>query len=124
LLIEVTRKKSPKGKIQKTIKKYDVDTNLLVQETYLDDVIFQKVSYDKVFTKPLQWEIYKKGKLSSKYVRKYEENGNVLNTKLFKGKDASRVVYEEKYTYKNEQLIAVENHNKGKLIRSYEINYN
>ena len=44
MLIEVTRKTSLKGKIQKTIKKYDADTNLVVQETYLDDVIFQKVN--------------------------------------------------------------------------------
>ncbi len=124
MLIEVTRKTSPKGKIQKTIKKYDADTNLVAQETYLDDVISQKVSYDKVFSKPLQWENFKKGKLKRKYSYKYAANGKVLNTKSFKGKDASRVVYEEKYTYKNEQLIAVENHNKGKLIRSYVISYN
>jgi hypothetical protein len=124
MLIEVTRRTSPKGKIQKTIKKYDVDTNLLAMETYMDDVIYQKVNYDKNFSKPLFWENYKKGVLKYRYIYEYADNGKVLTTKSFRGKDLSVPSYEEKFNYEGEKLVAVENYSKGKLLRSYEVVYN
>ncbi len=122
MLIEVIRKTSPKGKIQKTINTYDADTNKVSTETYMDDVLSQKTTYDKILSKPLVWENYKKGKLKYKYLYVYADNGKVLNTKFY-GKDATKLTYEENFIYKDEQLITVENYSKGKLIRSYAINY-
>jgi len=123
MLIEVTRKTSPKGKIQKIIKKYDADTNLITSEIFIDDQLTQKVNYDKTYRKPLIWENYKKGVLRNKYIYVYAENGKVLNTKSYH-KDMENVSYEEKFIYKDEQLIAVENYSKGKLLRSYTLSYN
>ena len=123
MLIIVTRKTSPKGKIEKTVKKYDADTNKVASETYIDDVLTQKVVYDKVYSKPLIWENYKKGVLRNKYLYVYAEDGKVLNTKSYY-KDMEHVSFEEKYTYEKEQLIAVEHYSKGQLIRSYAIGYN
>lgn len=123
MLIVVTRKTSAKGKIEKTVKKYDADTNKVASEIYIDDVLTQKVAYDNVYSKPLIWENYKKGVLRNKYLYVYAEDGKVLNTKSYY-KDMEHVSFEEKYTYEKEQLIAVEHYSKGKLIRSYAIGYN
>ena len=124
MLIEVTRKTSPKGKVQKIIKKYNADTSLVAQEIYLDDIISQKVSYDKSVTRPLSWESYKKGNLKFKFTYVYAKNGKLLNTKSFKGKDGAKVLYESNYKYKGEQLVVVENHSNGKLVRSFVVSYN
>jgi len=123
MLIEVTRKTSAKGEIKKSIKKYDADTNLVLKEEYIDGVLKTKVTYDKNFTKPLVWEFYKKGVLRSKYMYIYDKDGKVLNTKAYY-KDMEKISYEEKYIYKDKQLVSVENYRKGKLTRSYTISYN
>lgn len=124
MLIEVNRKTSSKGKVRKTINKYDADTNLVAREVYLDDVILQKVSYDKRISKPVYWENYKKGVLRFKYEYIYADNGKVINTKSYKGNNVDKIYYEEKFTYEEGNLVAVENHSNGKLLRSYVISYN
>ena len=86
-------------------------------------VISQKVSYDNKFSKPLIWESCKKGVLKYKYTCVYNENGKVLNTKSYKGKNEGKISFEEIYVYNGDQLVTVENRSNGKLLRSFAISY-
>ena len=58
MLVKVTRTTSPKGKISKTVRKYDTDTNIVELVEYTDDVIIRRGTYDKSFYKTLTWESY------------------------------------------------------------------
>ena len=122
MLIEVTRSTSAKGKIKKTIKKYDADTNLVLGESYIDDALKTKVTYDKDFMKPLIWESYKKGVLRNKFIYVYDESGKVLNTKSYY-KKMDQISSEAQYIYENGQLVSVKNYRKEKLVDSYAMSY-
>lgn len=124
MLVKVTRTTSPKGKVGKTVQKYDVDTNIVESIEYINDVLVWKHTYDKSFFKPLTFESYHKGKLSYKKEFMYNQSGREIGYKTYWGKDKTIAKNESKYTYENNRLVFVKTFKKGEPIASTKITYN
>ena len=124
MLVEVTRTTSPKGKINKTVKKYDADTNIVELVEYSNDVIIRRGTYDKSFYKTLTWEFYRKGRLKYKQEYAYNKTGEKTGYKSYWGSDLTQAKTEAKYTYKNNKLIAVNVFKKGEPFKTTKITYN
>ena len=124
MLVKVSRTTSPKGRITKTIQKYDTDTNIVEQTSYWDDIIFSKTTYNKSFYQPLTWESYYKGRLRFKHKYTYDIKGRKIGYSSYSGKNKAIAKRETKYIYKNDKLTMINYFRKGEPLSSAKITYN
>ena len=124
MLVKVTRTTSSNGKIQKSIQKYNSDTNIVESATYVDDVLINKGTYAGDYAKTLTWEYYLKGKLKHKKEYTYNEDEKKIGYKSYWGKDKSMPKREVKYSYDRDRLVAINTFRKGEAIESSKITYN